>query len=96
MKHRNKLQTAVIAVIITTLGMLSGCGATTKAKTEDKSMMMNQQMEQSVQRAEQAAVRSEAAAARAEQAADRAEQAADRATKISEKAEKIFTKKMKK
>ena len=94
MNHRNKMQTAVIAVMITAFGLLSGCG--TKAKTEDKSMMMNQQMEKSVQRAEQAAVRSEAAAARAEQAADRAEQAVDRATKIAEKAEKIFTKKMKK
>lgn len=94
MNHGNKLKTAVIAVMITTFGMLGGCG--TKAKTEDKSMMMNQQMEKSVQRAEQAAVRSEAAAAKAEQAADRAEQAADRAMKIAEKAEKIFTKKMKK
>lgn len=94
MKPRNKLQTAVIAVMIATFGLLGGCG--TKAKTEDKSMMMNQQMEKSVQRAEQAAVRSEAAAVKAEQAADRAEQAADRAIKLAEKAEKIFTKKMKK
>lgn len=96
MNGRKTLQGAIIAVMITTLGLLSGCGATTKAKSEDKSMMMNQQMEKSIQRAEQAAVRAEAAAAKAEQAADRSEQAADRATKIAEKAEKIFLKKMKK
>ncbi len=90
----NKIQAAAIAVMISTLGLLGGCG--TKAKTEDKSVMMSQQMEQSAQRAEQAAARAEQAALRAEQAAERTEQAADKALKIAQKAEQIFTKRMKK
>lgn len=96
MKHSKKIQTAVIAAVISSIGLLGGCGTTGKAKTEDKSMMMNQQTEKSAQRAEQAAVRAEQAATRAEQAADRTEQAVDKASKMAEKAERIFQKKMKK
>lgn len=90
----NKIQVAAVTVLISALGLLGGCG--TKARTEDRSVMMSQQMEQSAQRAEQAAVRAEQAALRAEQAAERTEQAAGKALQMAEKAERIFTKRMKK
>lgn len=88
MIRKNGIQTVLIALTISSLGLLGGCGSPGKAKTDD-SAMLRQQTENAVQRAE-------LAADNAEKAADRAELAADKAEKMAEKAEQIFNKKMKK